>query len=45
MRNQDLPAFAERGAAEAFVAEQGGDWIRLEQITVDLLQSLEHGKH
>lgn len=45
MRNQDLPAFAERESAEAFVAAQGGSWIRLEQITVDLLQSLEHAGH
>jgi nitrous oxide reductase accessory protein NosL len=39
MRGPDLPAFANAGAAEAFVAEQGGSLIRLEQITRDLLQS------
>lgn len=45
MRNQDLPAFAEHGDAEAFMAEQGGTLIRLEQITLDLLQSVEHAGH
>lgn len=39
MRGPDLPAFANAEAAEAFVVEQGGSLIRLEQITRDLLQS------
>lgn len=42
MRQQDLPAFAKAEDAEALVAEQGGNPIRLEQITPDLLQTLGH---
>jgi nitrous oxide reductase accessory protein NosL len=45
MRNQDLPAFAQQQAAETFMAAQGGSLIRLEQITPDLLRSMEHGGH
>lgn len=46
MRGPDLPAFASAEAAETFVAEQGGSWMRLEQITLDLLQSpAETGGH
>jgi copper chaperone NosL len=45
MHNPDLPAFAEREAAEAFVAERGGRLLRVEQVTQDLLHALEHGGH
>lgn len=41
MHNPDLPAFAELEAAEAFVAERGGRLIRIEQVTLDLLNALE----
>lgn len=45
MRDGNLPAFAEREAAERFAAERDGVVLSADQITAETLRSLTHPVH
>ena len=45
MRGPDLPAFADAGSAERFIAEQGGRTLGLAEITPTLLATLRDQNH
>ncbi len=45
MREGNLPAFAERDAAERFASERGGVVLSAGEITPEILQSLTHSAH
>ncbi len=45
MRDGDLPAFADRQAAEAFAKNRGGKVLSFQQITPEILRQLDRNVH